>query len=160
MNNFARTPSRFSGRQPGRQTGVTLIELMIVVIIVGILASIAYPSYQEYVRRGNRAEARGILLETAQFLERNYTLANRYDQTSAGVAITNTSLPFQTSPKTGTKKYDIAVNFPDTQSFGLSAAPTGSMAGDACGTITLTNTGLKGAAGQTTAAIVDQCWGK
>jgi len=54
-------------------SGFTLIEVMVVVAIVGILAAIAYPSYQEHVRRANRAEARGILLEMAQLLERNYT---------------------------------------------------------------------------------------
>lgn len=153
------TPLRnLAGR--GAQAGMTLIELMIVVVIVGILATIAYPSYTQYVQRANRAEARAVLLETTQFLERNYTLANRYDQTSAAVAITSASLPFPASPKTGTKKYDIQINFPDSQTFTLSAVPAGTMVGDACGTITLTNTGLRGAAGQTTTAIVDQCWGK
>lgn len=136
---------------------MTLIELMVVVVIIGILASVAYPSYTEYVRRGNRAEARSILLETAQFLERNYSVANRFDQTSGGVA---TALPYATSPKGGTKKYDVTVNFPDAQSYTLSATPAGSMVGDECGVITLTNTGVKGADGETTAAIVDQCWGK
>ncbi len=40
-----------------RSGGFTLIELMIVVVVVAILASIALPSYQEYVRKGRRAEA-------------------------------------------------------------------------------------------------------
>jgi type IV pilus assembly protein PilE len=137
-----------------QQKGFTLVELMIVVVIIGILTAIAYPNYTAYVRRGARAEARSILLETTQFLERNYTLANRYDQTSGGVAITSSTLPFQQSPKSGTKKYDVTVNFPDTQTFTLSAAPTGIMAGDSCGTLTLTNTGTRGAGGS-----VAECWG-
>ncbi len=152
MTSIEQTCHKRPCQSRGRQTGMTLIELMIVVLIIGILAAIGYPNYTQYVQRGNRAEARSILLEVSQFLERNYTLANRYDQTSGGAAIT---LPFTASPKTGTAKYNVTVNFPDTQSFTLSAAPTGVMTGDACGTLTLTNTGTRGAGGS-----VADCWGR
>ncbi len=122
------------------QLGVTLIELLITVAIFGILAAVAYPSYQTHVARANRAEAQGILMENAQFLERNYTTANGYDLDSAGNA---TALPFTVSPKTGTKKYDIAAAYGTSQIFTLTATPTGSMAGDSCGNLTLTNTGVR-----------------
>jgi type IV pilus assembly protein PilE len=130
-----------STRNPPRgQAGVTLIELLITVVIVGILSAIAYPSYQTYVARANRAEAQGILMENAQFLERNYTTANRYDQDSGGVA---TALPHATSPKSGTAKYNIAATYATSQSFTLTATPTGSMTGDSCGNLTLDNSGIK-----------------
>lgn len=53
--------------------GVTLIELLVAVAIVGILAGIAYPSYQRYVARTHRNAAAACLSQYAQFMERFYT---------------------------------------------------------------------------------------
>lgn len=140
----------------GRQHGFTLIELMITVLIIGILAAIAYPSYTQYVVRANRAEARAILLQNAQILERNYTTANRYDQDSAGVA----PVIIAQSPETGTKKYDVAlataaVGGVAGQTFTLTATPTGVMAGDDCGNLSINSAGQQNATG---ALGTDACW--
>lgn len=141
---------------------MTLIELMIVVVIIGILAAIAYPSYTQYVQRGNRAEARAILLENAQILERNYTTANRFDTVNQDGTGGAPAIIAQSPKPASTAKYAIAAAYgaAPAQTFQLNATPVGVMAGDTCGILTLTNTGLKGAAGATTQAIVDQCWGK
>jgi type IV pilus assembly protein PilE len=127
---------------------------MITVAIIGILAAIAYPSYTQYVLRANRAEARAMLLENAQFLERNYTTANRYDEDSNGVTIDDGKLPQPKSPQNGTVRYNMTVNVA-AQTFTLSATPTAAMAGDTCGVLTYTNAGLQGADGD-----VAECWSR
>ena len=69
--------------------GFTLLELMIVVAIVGILASIAYPSYMDHVRKGNRAKAQAFLMDVAQ-RQQNYLLVHRQyadDLSKLGVTV-------------------------------------------------------------------------
>ena len=63
----------------GKQHGMTLMELMTVVAIIGIIVAIAYPSYRAQVRRSNRTEARVALEQTAGALEKCYTRYMRYD---------------------------------------------------------------------------------
>ncbi|AGI22820.1 type 4 fimbrial biogenesis protein PilE [Pseudomonas sp. ATCC 13867] len=60
------------------QTGFTLLEVMIVVVIIGILAAIAYPSYEEYIKRGKRAEGQAMLNDAAARQERYYAQNNAY----------------------------------------------------------------------------------
>ncbi len=137
-----------------KTAGFTLIEVMIVVAIVGILAAVAYPSYQEHVRKTKRADAQSALMELAQFMERYYTANGRYLTSTNAAPI----LPFTEAPKDGTSKsYNLAfaANSPTANSYTLQATPKNSMAGDKCGTLTLTNTGAKG---QAAGATMADCW--
>ena len=60
------------------QRGITLLELLIVVVIVGIMAAIAYPNYRDFAARAKRNEAKAILLEIAQNQERFYLQNSTY----------------------------------------------------------------------------------
>lgn len=69
--------------------GVTLLELMIVVVIISILTAIAYPSYRQYVARAKRNEAKAGLLQIATLQERFYLQNNSYttDLTNLGFLV-------------------------------------------------------------------------
>jgi type IV pilus assembly protein PilE len=134
-----------------KQAGVTLIELLVVMAIIAILVSIAYPSYQQYTRRAQRSQAKAILQESAQILERKFTETNSY----AGLAS-----PYEQSPKDGTAVYTISLAS-DATTFTLTASPVaggiaddGSMTGG-CGTLSINQLGQKISDGD-----VATCWNK
>ncbi len=64
--------------KPAKQSGITLIELMVVVVIIGILTSIAVPSYRNYMLRSNRVDAKAALLQMAAAQEKHYLQNNTY----------------------------------------------------------------------------------
>ena len=80
-----------------RQSGFTLIELMIVVAIIGILASVAYPAYTNSIAKGKRGEARAALMNLLQQEERYLTQMNTYEPFALGTPVTTggVALPFK-----------------------------------------------------------------
>lgn len=155
-------PSRISTlASVGRQRGFTLMELMIVVAIVGILASIAYPSYQSHVLKTRRAVAAGCMLELAQWMERNYTTCLAYNVTGTTclTPMTSALLPaLGCRAELGASYTFSFVAAPATNAYQMQAVPGGPQAGDTtCGTLTLDQRGTKDAA-PTTAAQDAACW--
>ena len=96
-------------------SGITLIELMIVVVIVSILAAVAYPNYREFAARAKRNEARAALLQIATNQERFYLNNNQFTQDM--IALGFSADPFVTD----TGSYTIAVTSADSNNFAATA---------------------------------------
>ena len=140
--------------QPCGRHGFTLLELMIVVAVVGVLAVLAVPSYQDSIRKARRADARLLLTDTAQHLERCYGECNTY---VAGAC----PAPCPTLPLTSTNgNYRITAaggSVISANAFTLVATPVPgrSQATDAtCTSITLNQLNAKSATGSNPSA----CW--
>lgn len=127
------------------QQGFTLIELMITVAIVGILAAIAYPSYQDSVMKSRRTDVMGVLLGLANAMERHFTETNSY-RGAAGTTATpaDTGTPrIYTIPTETASFYTVTISAALASSYTLSAVPAGAQTNDKCGTLTLDQTGAK-----------------
>lgn len=128
------------------QQGFTLIEVMIVVVILGIISAIALPSYQEHVRRANRAEGMAFLQDVAARQERYFAQNNKYitaasDYKKLGLnALTSETGKYTLTTVNGTDNYTLTVTptFTDTK----------------CGNLTLNALGVKTAS----AGSVNDCW--
>lgn len=140
-----------------RDSGFTLIELMIVVAIVGLLAAVALPSYSSYVKRSQRADARAQLLQAAQYMNKFYAANDSYSVARNGNAV---ALPasLQIAPAQGSRLYQLdTVNSTFTATtFQLVFQPVNAMADDPCGSFTLDNTGARGITGAGMSR--DDCW--
>lgn len=137
------------------QHGFTLIEILIVVAILGVLASIALPAYQNSVLRSGRAEAKSELLQVASDLERYFSNFNTYIDDALPL---NTPAVADRDRTTVNGLYVISVAACGSGAIGncfiATATPQGAQTGDTCTTLTITNTGVRGATG----ATVDECW--
>jgi type IV pilus assembly protein PilE len=141
------------------QPGFTLIELMIVVAVVAILASIGIPSYRAYIKRAERAEARAAVLDMAQKQERYFSSNNVY----LAVPTPPTAAPANWNNFTGqsvaARKYDVTVALSGGGTgYTISAAPSNGNTDPDCGTFALTHTNSRTNTGNTTPSA--ECWRK
>ena len=132
---FQRNGSVKALRGRPNQRGITLIELMVAVVIVGILAMIAYPSYQEHTRKSRRADAKATLTDLAarqeQYFNDHKTYTNNVSQLKAGA-----------TSREG--YYAITIPVATATNYELVATATGVQAGDTkCATFKLAASGAK-----------------
>lgn len=134
-----------------RSRGFTLMELMIAVVVFGILAAVAVPSYREHVAASRRTDAKAALLAVAQLMERTYTERGTY----AGVTLGATGIYPSTSPQ---GYYTLSIASQDADGFSLLATRTGLQVGDKCGNYTYNQAGAKGVASASTGYTAAKCW--
>jgi prepilin-type N-terminal cleavage/methylation domain len=120
-----------------KNRGFTLIEILIVVAVVGIIAAIAWPSYQSQLRKGRRADAQAFMMDVAN-REQSYLLDQR-SYATGGTALASLNV---TVPATVAQFYAVAIaDGPAVPGFTITATPSGIQAPD--GALTLDSTGQK-----------------
>ena len=142
-----------------RQSGVTLLELMTVVMIIGVLSAIAIPSYRTYLMRAQRSDATAALMRVAQAQEKFYLQNNRYATNAElatapplGLGIVRTEHNFYTL---GLASTDTTLDFTAT----ATPVGTGPQSKDsACVTFTINQQGTRGAKNNASTDSTESCW--
>ena len=125
--------------------GMTLIELIIVVAVMGILLAIAVPSYRNYTLRVHRTEAIRMLLQASMCQERLNANSGEYDTSRC-------------KPVSEQQRYQMSYNSPDPKgrSYVAIAIPAGAQLDDPCGSLSLDQSGARGVSASNIS--VEKCW--
>lgn len=136
-----------------KQSGFTLIELMIVVVIISILVGIAYPSYLDQIQKTRRTDAKTSLMDLAGRMERYYTEQNTYATATIGTGQSSDLLSSNITPGSW---YTLTISNKTESSFTLQASPRNDQVNDTkCASLTYNQNGSKGITGT---GSVTECW--
>jgi type IV pilus assembly protein PilE len=136
---------------PGLARGVTLVELLVVVMVVALLAGISVPTYRQYSVRVKRTDAKTQLLATAQQLERCYTRNLTY----VGCVVLPINVPLGASGTAITYQINATGAALTQNTFTLTATRQNGQTSDStCGNFTLTERGVRGVS----SGSVTDCW--
>jgi type IV pilus assembly protein PilE len=145
---------------PRRQTGVTLMELLIVVAIIAIIAAYAYPSYTQFVTRTKRAVGASALLQIADRQQQFFMDNKRYATTLTRLGYDSDTIMIDNDGQVVTvgddeRVYEVEISASNFVTYELTATPQlqHAVKDTECGNLTLTHTGAKGQSGSG-----DKCW--
>lgn len=130
---------------PRLTCGMTLIELAIVIAVVGILMTIAVPSYRSYTLRVHRTEAVRMLLQASMCQERLAASRGAYDTSKC-------------RPVSGQHRYMLTYSEPDSRghTYVAMAVPNGAQLADPCGSLILDQSGRRRVSAMNVS--VTKCW--
>jgi type IV pilus assembly protein PilE len=141
---------QYQASRSGFFRGFTLVELLVVLAIVAIILTFAYPSYLNQVIKARRADGHALLYEAAQRQQRHFTENNAFTAT-----IGDGGLELNTSSQEG--YYTLSVDRPSSTTYTLTAATVAPQTADTdCGNLTITHLNVKGCTAS--GCNVDRCW--
>ena len=126
--------------------GFSLLELVIVLAVIGVLLTLAIPSYQRYTQRVHRTEAIRMMLAIADCQERIRASTGFYDTSSCGEGFNSNSHELRIEPPDSTASMEFTI-----------IAQLRQDSNDACGNLSLDQTGSRGISANQ--ATVNKCWG-
>jgi type IV pilus assembly protein PilE len=145
---MARTGGKLMNNTRGN-SGFTLIELMIVVVIIAILAAVALPSYRGYIMRGHRTDATRALQDVAAREESYFFSNNSYTDKLSDLGLNST---------VAGEYFSVTIASASSSDYTITATARGTQAQDTdCTSFSLTRAGEQGATGSATPT---KCWGK
>lgn len=138
------------------EKGFSLIEVMITMTIIAILASVSWPSYQDYMRKSRRVEAENALLQLQLKMESFYSVRLSYSGAAKGgddsgePEYFHSHTPFEEGSK---KHYKLLIVSASNSEYWLQAEPLEHQKKDECGVLVLHSSGRKGSASE-----LGSCW--